>query len=305
MPKFNTKNLPAFFQNRTNVILAAILALILITGGVFGVRYLTQKVELPIEEVDLPFDPEGPYALLLPRNDGNSLLLNIFRVSSYESVSYELTYQATGSTADEGIGAVDRGVQGTFELKDKQSEYSQEILFGTCSQGYTSGAAHCVFDKGVENGTLTLRIKQAAKRGDKTQKVYKMITTWHLQKPDVSLGVITSTDSHFVYKSPASRQDLSVVGYSIVNDLSGVPKLPNGKKTLGKVYALNIPKAKTLPKGDVMLEISDNAPNDAKIGRYNESNNNWDILDTKVDGSKLSASADGSGIFAVLVSDSK
>lgn len=295
--------LKLFLSNRTNLILVGSLLLIVI-GLFFGAQKLLfgSKQEV-LEEVDLPFDPDGPYALLVPRRDGNALFLNINRVSSYDAISYELTYQSKVSEVknadtEEGSGSIDRGVQGTIDTKSKKGEYQQEILFGTCSQGYTDGASHCVFDKGVENGTLLLKIQ-------KGKKLYKMLITWHLQKPDISLGVITSADGHFTYKADSSKDDLVSTGYTIMNDLSGVPKLPEGKQVLGKVYGLNMPTAKSFPKGEVTIELAEKAASEVKIARYNDSKNNWEILDTKINASKLSAFSDGAGVFAVLANSSK
>ncbi len=283
----NLKNL--LNNHKLTVGLVVGLILILIIGFV-GYQKLSNKapVDVPLQEVDLPFDPEGPYALLLPRRDGNAINLNIKRVSKYEAFSYELVYQSEGVDRGAGDGKT------YIELKDKKDDYDQEILFGTCSKGDTSDPLHCVFDKGVENGTLTLRFKQ----GD---IAYKMITTWHLQKPDVALGEITAGgDAHFSYKTTASRQDLSVVGFTMVNDLTGAPKLPDGKTILGKVYAFNLPIAKVFSKGTVTIELADEPSKEAKIARYVDSKNEWELLTTKIDGSTLTAPADGAGIFTVL-----
>lgn len=300
-----------FLSNKVNLGLSIVLILILAGIG-FAVNkfFAVNPDNLPTEEVDLSFDALGPYAILEPRRDGNAINLNIYRVAAYETINYELAYQSAGSTADEGIGTVDRGVQGTIEAKDKKSEYKQEILFGTCSKSDTFATAHCVFDKNVENGTLILNIKKPYKKGDKTNVIYKMITAWHLQQPEVSLGVITSADNHFQYKAKlpsdagktkSSVSELSIVGFTMVNDLTGAPKLPQGKKPLGKVYAMSLPTAKTFPPGDLTMELIDNPPADAQIGRYNEANNSWDMLETKIEGSKLMASAPGAGIFAVFI----
>ena len=186
-------------------------------------------------------------------------------------------------------GSIDRGVMGTIDTKEKKGEYEQEILFGTCSKNV------CKYDKGVENGTLTLHIK-------KGNKAFRMITQWHLQKPDVALGVLTSGDGHLIYKVDGDRQTLSNIGFTIINDLTGVPKLPSGKEVLGKVYSLNVPIAKELGGGSLSLEMADNPPNGAKLYRYNQSKGEWQELPTEVDGSKLSAKVDGAGIFAVLTS---
>lgn len=294
-----------FLSNRTNLILTLVIIFVGI-GAIFGIsKFIPQKkMDLPTQEVDLSFEADGPYALLVPRRDGNALTLNITRVSSYDGISYELAYQATGSSAEEGLGSIDRGVQGTLDTKNKSSDYAQEILFGTCSQGYTSGGAHCIFDKNVENGTLILRIKQTPEPKAAYQKIYKMITSWHLQKPDVALGKITSGDGHFSYVTTAKREDLSLIAYTIVNDLSGAPKLPEGKKVQGKVYAFNVPTTRVFPAGDVMIEQIEKPPAWAKIAVYIQKDNKWTILDTKIEGSKLLAKAPQDGIFAVLV-DSK
>jgi len=296
-----------FLSNRTNLVLVLLLGAILI-GIIFAAtRFLSSrpKAQVSLQEVELSFDPEGPYALLVPRRDGDALVLNITRIASYESIAYELAYSSLPSEVSnlelaegEGEGgAIQRGVTGTLNFEKKKGEHSQEILFGTCSQGFTSGTAHCTFDKGVENGTLVLKIQ----KGD---ILYKMNTAWHLQKPDVALGKITSSDNHFMYTTDVPSADLVSVAYTIVNEMSGVPKLPEGKEVLGKVYALNVPTAKSFPAGEVVVELAENPPSEAKLFQYKASENSWKEMVTKVDGSKLSAPADGEGIFAVLVNAS-
>lgn len=279
-------------HKKTAILLVALF--ILLAGGFFAFQKINSSSQV-VQEIDLSFDAEGPYALLYPRRDGNALILNLKRTASYESISYELSYtskvdeiKVSGNTIeeDEGRGGViDRGVVGTIDTKERKGEYEQEILFGTCSKNV------CKYDQGVENGTLTLRIK-------KKNKVYKMITLWHMQQPDVALGTLTSGDGHFVYKMAAEREKLATVGFTIINDLSGVPKLPQGMEVLGKVYAVNAPITKDLPEGEVALELAENPPDGAKLFRFDGSN--WQELETKVDGAKLSSKSNGAGIFAVL-----
>ena len=289
------------FLHKATVILAIVLILVAV-GGVYAFGRFTSKSEGPLEEVDISFDAEGPYAALFPRRDGNALVLNLKRTGSYDGISYELAYT---SKADETVVAgskisddednknsldtIDRGVVGNIDTKEKKGEYEQEILFGSCSKNV------CKYDKGVENGTLTLHIK-------KGNKAYRMITQWHLQKPDVALGRLTSGDEHLVYEVEGDRQILSNIGFTIINDLTGVPKLPSAKIVLGKVYSLNVPIAKQLPAGLISLELAENPSAGAKLYRYNGSKSEWQELSTKIEGSKLSAKADGAGIFAVLVS---
>lgn len=290
-----------FLIHKITVILAFAILLIGI-GGFVAFQKFTAKPSGPVEEVDLSFDSEGPYAMLFPRRDGNALVLNLKRTGSYDGISYELAYTSlpdetvvagtkiSDDSEGSSSGAIDRGVQGTIDTKDKKGEYEQEILFGTCSKNV------CKYDKGVENGTLTLHIK-------KGNQAFRMITQWHLQRPDLALGMLTSGDGHFAYKVNADRQTLSNVGFTIINDLTGVPKLPSGKNIVGKVYSLNVPIAKELSAGDVSLELAQNPPSGAKIFKFDAGKSSWMELDTKMDGSKLSAKADGAGVFAVLASN--
>lgn len=282
--------------HKTTLALAGGFILLVVLASVLAPKFFFKKVELPTEEVELPFDPNGPYALLLPRRDGNAVILNMKRVGNYDGFSYELTYQSENEEKD----LIDRGVTGSLTSDSTKSEYSQEILFGTCSKGNTWDSLHCVFDKGIENGDLNLKIKEKPQPKAKVVRVFKMATTWHFQKPDVALGIITSADGHFSYKTDASKNDLVTVGYTLVNDLTGAPKLPDGKGILGKVYAFNIPEAKEFPAGAVSIELPSDAPPDAKIAQYKEKNNSWILLDTKIDKSKVSAQGDGAGIYTVL-----
>lgn len=280
-------------------LITGVILIVIVSFNVYQrVAYQNQGLA---EEVDLVFDAEGPYALLVPRRDGNALILNLKRTSSYDSISYELAYTSkVDETAVEGfkikdedsgseVGSIDRGVVGNIDTKQKKGEYEQEILFGTCSKNV------CKYDKGVENGTLTLHIT-------KGRQAFRMITQWHLQQPDVALGMITSGDNHFIYKTEATREELNTTGFVITNDVTGVPKLPDSKTVSGKVYALNTPIAKILPKGMVTIEMAENPSGEAKIARYDVGQNKWIEMDTKIEGSNLTASVDGAGIFAVLTS---
>lgn len=291
-------------SHKITVILGLVLLILIFAGISFFKNMNAQKAD--VAEVDLTFDAEGPYALLYPRRDGHALVLSLMRTASYDSISYELAYTSlpddttlttTGKKVspapktDEGNspgGAIDRGVVGTIDTKDKKGEYQQEILFGTCSKNV------CKYDQGIENGTLTLHIK-------KGNQAFKMTTQWHLQKPDMALGVLTSGDGHFTYTLDSKdRNSLAILDYSIVNDLTGVPKLPDGKEVLGKVYSLNLAITKVLPFGMVTFELADNPPAGAKLNCFDTSKSKWVEVNGKLDGSKFTGKSDGGGIFAVL-----
>lgn len=257
-----------------------LVLLVLLMGAFFAAQKLVfkQSNDQIVPEVDLLFDAEGPYALLYPRNDGNALILTLRRTASYDSISYELAYNSEG---------IDRGVMGNIDTKDKKGEYEQEILFGTCSKNV------CKYDPEVENGTLTLHIRRG-------KGAYRMITQWHKQQPDVALGKLTSGDNHFNLNLSGSSEELGRISYTIINDLTGVPKLPEGRVVFGKVYAVNVPLAKSLADGNLSLELAENPPADAKVARFDEGQSKWVEFETKIEGSKLSAKVFGAGIFAVL-----
>ncbi|MBI3485799.1 hypothetical protein HY025_02535 [Candidatus Daviesbacteria bacterium] len=301
--KFSVQYLKDFFLQHKITVFLILGVLVLVIGGFFAYKKFipAPKVEEVVEEHELSFDPAGAYALLIPRRDGHAINLDVKRVSDYSSFSYQITY-SDDKGIDRGAGSLDTWIN----IKDGQNEFTQEILFGTCSKGDTSDPLHCVFDTGVENGTLELHFKHITKVNSRLNKadVYKLTIPWHFQKPDVALGKLISPDTHFKYTILGSNSDLSVVGFSDINDLSGSPKLPSNKQVLGKVYALSIPLAKVLPKGTVSIELSDKPSLSAKIAEYVESQNDWKILDTKISGSTLTTGADGAGIFAVFIDSS-
>ena len=134
----------------------------------------------------------------------------------------------------------------------------------------------------------------------KGKQAYRMITQWHLQKPDLDLGNLTSVDGHLVHKIDQNLSDLSLLRFTITNDLTGVPKLPDNKIILGKVYSLNAPTAKELPEGIVNIEMAENPPDRSKIARFDEGKNSWVEYDTKIENNMLTAQVDGGGILAVL-----
>lgn len=271
-------------QNKLNLVLAGALILILI-GGYFAYNQLFagSQNQGNVQDIDLTFESEGSYALLVPRRDGNAMILTLSRIAGYDGFSYQLAY-----TDEEGIS---RGVGDldTWINFDKGSgEYKQEILFGTCSRNV------CKYDKGVENGTLTLRLK-------KGNKAYKFDTLWHLQKADLALGKISSGDAHMNVSLDPKKSNLELLGYTIVNDLTGAPKLPDSKKVLGRVYAVNLSSSQDFPEAIVSIDLADAPPVGAQIGIYSDRNNQWNLLETKIEDRKLTATTKYMGIVTVFV----
>lgn len=284
----------------------ALIILLVVGGGWWAYSNYSASSSglkgIPGQEVDITFEADGPFAILSPRRDGNAIVLNIKRVASYDAISYELAYSSEG---------IERGVVGNLNVDQKKGEYTQDVLFGTCSKNV------CKYDTGVENGTLTLHIK----KGDES---FRMLIAWHMQQPDLVNGMLTSADNHFIYKlagvtatassKPVKRETTGTeqgtseinapgVGYTIINELTGVPKLPDNTTAVGKVYALNTPNDRALGSGDVTIELADKAPQGSAIYRYDAEKNGWTKLNTTGD-STLKATSDKGGIFAVLTTKS-
>ena len=278
-------------QNKLTFGLVLSLIFLAVIGFISYQKFVLSQNNKELPETELIFDAEGPYAVLTPRRDGNALILNLKRTASHDEISYELAYISSSADPEsldgDSSAGIERGVVGTIDTKDKKGEYQQEILFGTCSRNV------CKYDEGVENGTLTLHIKRGKER-------YRMVTTWHLQESDLALGKLISGDGHFRLDMGGSRQELVNLGFVIIHELTGVPKLPEGKQVLGKVYAANFSSIGNKISADLNLELAEPPPQDAKLFRFDEGENSWKELETKVDGNKLSSKTDGAGIFAVL-----
>ena len=133
------KIIPWVKLHKITVILAVGLVLLGLFGWL-GVKQFIQKTKSPVSipEVDLSFDAEGPYAILSPRRDGNALLLNLKRTSSYDAISYELAYTSNvdettvagskilnngGEDGGSSSGSIDRGVSGHIDTNEKKGEY--------------------------------------------------------------------------------------------------------------------------------------------------------------------------------------
>ncbi|CAN5307321.1 hypothetical protein BH10PAT1_BH10PAT1_4460 [soil metagenome] len=165
--------------------IAIIVVAVILVGGVMVIRKINQPVvndNLSQDEniPDLPVD-QRPTAALVPTSDGYYLNLNVdgIKVPSATSMDYELTYKA-----DNNGTPTTQGVPGTIQLNGATSE-TRKLLLGSESSGKFR------YDKGVENGMLTLRFRDASGK-----MLGKVSTDWHLQTNTLNL---TSVDGSFKY----------------------------------------------------------------------------------------------------------
>jgi hypothetical protein len=167
--------------------IAIIVVAVIVVGGVFIVRKINQPVVTDNsiqDDASIPVLPadQRPTVYLIPSSDGHYLSLKVMsiKVPSANSMDYELLYKANN-----GVAQVTEGVPGTIQLKGQTGVNRDNILLGSESSGKIR------FDKGVENGTLTLRF-----RDGNGKLLGKVATDFHLQTGTTSL---TSVDGTFKY----------------------------------------------------------------------------------------------------------
>jgi len=167
---------------------------------VVGFIFLKNKKKTPIEEeetvAEIPFE-KRPFTSLTPSKDGHWLKLEIDRIRvDAASLDYELLYKLPDGRT--------QGVPGTIQIEGSHIE--RDLLLGSESSGKYR------YDKGVENGTLTLRF-----RNEKGKLVGKLISDFHLQEAD---DVLTSTDGKFKYEFDKVPKN----GFFIIMNTFGVPQ---------------------------------------------------------------------------------
>ncbi len=163
---------------------------VLAIGGVL----ILHKVNLPVATdntqqegaavPDLPQD-QRPTVALIPSTDGHTLMLRILniKVPSAISMDYELTWTANNTGT-----ASTQGTSGTIQLNGQMTIERSNLLLGSESSGKKR------YDKGVENGKLTLRF-----RDSNGKLLGKVSSDWHLQTETTTL---TSVDGSFKYTLP-------------------------------------------------------------------------------------------------------
>jgi len=174
-------------MNKKYLLIIGIVVIALIfVGIVFVIKQINQPVannSQPIDQSvpDLPQN-ERPVTELIPSSDGHylSLKVNVINVPGVSTMDYELLYKANN-----GVAVTTEGVPGTIQLNGQTNISRDNILLGSESSGKVR------YDKGVENGTLTLRFRDV-----NGKLLGKVATDWHLQSGTTTL---TSVDGTFKY----------------------------------------------------------------------------------------------------------
>lgn len=131
------------------IVIAVVISLAVVGGGFFAWKSLSK----PPEEKEAEMEKEGlkelsldqrPYATLTP-GPSCEYTLALARIQTKpEKIEYEIVYR------DEK--GVTQGASGTLKVTGRES-ISKDVLFGTESSG------HRKCDKGVEEGSITLRYR--------------------------------------------------------------------------------------------------------------------------------------------------
>lgn len=157
-----------------------------------------QATLVPETTIETPLE-DRPYVSLTPGYLGRELNLEITRIKNAKTVEYELTYLSKG---------LSRGVIGSVDVQDKSS-ISKKLTLGSCS-GKT-----CVYDEGVEGGTLTLKFRQGA-------QVRKFTSNFVLNK---GLDKIATGDGNFQIEKVSTAKGVSTNFYVVMATIG----LPQGK----------------------------------------------------------------------------
>lgn len=133
-------------KNKTALIAAIAILLIVIGGGIFLAKSFSKPAETIDDEEQIsnlpPVDPSVK-VVVNAKPDGKAVVLSVSSIPfGTESIEYEFSYN-TG----EGLP---KGALGKIDVNGK-SEVTKEILLGTCSKNT------CTYDTGVTAADLVLK----------------------------------------------------------------------------------------------------------------------------------------------------
>ena len=167
--------------------IGVIVLAVLFVGVVFVIRKINQPAaDTSLEQVDESVpdltQDQWPTVALIPSSDGHTLDLKInnIKVPGASAVEYLLEWTANNTGT-----ATTQGTSGTAQLSGQTSVERNDLLLGSESSGKKR------FDKGVENGKLTLRFRDA-----NGKLLGKVQTDWHMQ---TGTKTLTSVDKSFTY----------------------------------------------------------------------------------------------------------
>jgi hypothetical protein len=221
-----------------------------------------------------------PYITLTPTSDGAEIILSFQNMGFFDSIEYELTYQADNPTAP-GT-KIERGSTGS-DVNTKDSTYKKSILLGTASRGVRSP------DRGITDGKLTMHL---FKKGQE----FLSESNWDLSTVGSTDNILKSRDGNVAIVVPNLGKDY----WAIIANTIGVPQ--GGKFEISKVQlpvygafsiAGNFPTSAT-------LTIKERAGN--KLFSYSHQDNSWKEITSTTKGNDLVAKVSNFATYVVVSS---
>lgn len=141
-------------KNKKLIVFLIIGLVILIVAGVFVLTSnkkpaVVQVEQIPIEEQVSVIKPEEIGLSLMTSSDDKMVIFEIANTKDISGIEYELTYTSKVNKED-----VDRGANGSIEIKQPGQSVKKEITLGTCSDV-------CHYDQDVSNIKLILKVTKA------------------------------------------------------------------------------------------------------------------------------------------------
>lgn len=265
------------YKRRTTALLLTLLAGLFLggcttkktgTGNLPG----NQPTALPTKTLEESIS-ERPFVSLSPTADGHWVELEVKAIKEgTKSIDYELIY-----FAGESGNKIERGVAGSFELKNEKS-FSRKILFG--SESCTTGKCKYKFDENVSEGILSLKLRSDA-------GLEKFESAFRLQKGSEGKGGLTTGDGNFKFVS----ENIPKNNFFLTISTIGVPEqLP------GKIAALPYGIFPSVSgKGEVSFKTSEET---AKILFWDGTK--WQELQGTLSDGWLTTSVQKTGIFVLV-----
>ena len=273
-------------SKKSTYIIAAVTFVVLILGiyflfifkktpGQIKPKDFTSGELKQLSDIDIA---KRPYVTLTPTADGAEIIISIENMAYFDSIEYELTYQADNPTA---TGTkIQRGATGT-DVNTKDQKYKKSILLGTASRGVRSP------DRGVEDGKLATHLF-------KGEQEYLSETSWDLKQIGARSVSLEAREGNFKLDIPGLEKDYWV----ILADTIGPP--PNAKIDLKKVQ-LPILGAFSIAGGFISegtLAIKSKAGNE--LYSYSQQDSAWQKLEALDAGDSLTAKVSNFATFVVV-----
>lgn len=265
-------------MNKKFIPIIAVIAVILLLGGVFAATKLLGKKDAPEptqqakKKITLPVNvialEERPEVTITPEADGRNITVAVSSVRKEATeAEYELEYQA---------GTLLQGAADLLELADLP--VSKKILLGSCSAG---GA--CTYHEDVKGGTVTMTFTGGS-------DPYALKSDWKYIDNKAKEGEISSRDA----KLQLSSKDLASNRFLIIFNSFGIPEGLSGTP-VSSPYTITSSSAL---QGAAELTLRANEDGGTTIMGWDGTT--WQEFETTVDGKTLTATVELMPIYVAV-----